>query len=109
MNIELRTVNAGMADILRGYVERRLRFALGRFGDRVSQVVVTLSRNGGTQSTCRITTHMQPFGRVAVKESGLDLLAAIDRAAGRVGRLFGRELARLREARTTRESVRLSA
>jgi hypothetical protein len=50
-----------------------------------------------------------PFGRVGVREIDRDLFVAIDRAAGRVGRLFGRELQRARELRVGRESIRLAA
>ena len=41
MQVELRTVNTDIAEVLRGYVERRLRFALGRFGELVEPVSVT--------------------------------------------------------------------
>jgi putative sigma-54 modulation protein len=109
MQVELRSVNTTMAEVLRGYVERRLRFALGRFGSRVDQVLVTVSRDDHNETTCRISTHIVPFGRVGVRETDPDLLVAIDRAAARVGRLFGRQLQRAREARAGRESIRLAA
>jgi regulator of nucleoside diphosphate kinase len=41
MQVELRTVNTDTAEVLRGYVERRLRFALGRFGELAEPVSVT--------------------------------------------------------------------
>jgi ribosomal subunit interface protein len=109
MQVEVRTVNTDTADVLRGYIERRLRFALGRYGERVGRVSVTISRNGNGEASCRISSHIIPFGRVGVRESDADLFLAIDRAAGRVGRLFGRQLQRAREVRTGRESVRLAA
>lgn len=108
MHIEFRIQNTDPAEVLRGYVERRLRFALGRFGDRVGRITVRISGNAN-ESECRITSELRPFGRVAVQESDPDLLAAIDRAAGRVGRLFGRELQRARDARTSHESIRIAA
>ena len=109
MQVELRTVNTDTAEVLRGYVERRLRFALGRFGELVEPVSVTVSRNARGEAICRISTHIVPFGRVGVRETDRDLFVAIDRAAGRVGRLFGRELQRAREVRIGRESIRLAA
>ena len=108
MQIGFRIQNADATEALRGYVERRLRFAMGRFGNRVGQVKVHLSRNGG-ENECRISAELQPFGRVAVRESHPDLFAAMDRAAGRIGRLFGRELQRLRDVRVNNESVRVAA
>lgn len=109
MNVGMHVNDADLAVALKSYVERRLRFALGRFGGRVGQVTVRLGADGPTQSTCRIDTAILPFGRVAVEESDPDLFAAIDRATGRIGRLFGRELQRVRDARVGRESVRTAA
>jgi len=90
------------ADLVEGfnsYVERRLRFALGRFGGRVGYVAVRIGADGKSASRCRISAEVLPFGRVAVEESDPDLFIAIDRATGRIGRLFGRELERARDAR----------
>lgn len=108
MHLVFRIQNTDPAEVLKGYIERRVRFALGRFGDRVGQVTVRISGNA-KENDCRITTELRPFGRVAVQETDPDLLTAVDRAAGRVGRLFGRELQRAREARTSHESIRVAA
>jgi hypothetical protein len=75
-----------LTQVFTAYIERRLRFGLGRFGTRVGQVTV----------------------RVAVEEIDPDLFLAIDRAAGRIGRLFGRELERGRDSRIGRDSVRIA-
>jgi ribosome-associated translation inhibitor RaiA len=93
----------------RTYIERRLQFALSRYGGRVGDVAVRVSSDGRALSRCRITVDVVPFGRVSVDEAGPDLFAAIDRAGGRLGRIFGRELGRLRDARFGRESVRTAA
>ena len=98
-----------LAEALKSYVERRLHFALARFGVRVGQVTVRIGTNGPAENRCCISTEVLPFGRVAVEESDSDLFAAIDRATGRIGRLFGRELDRGREARMGRQSVRTAA
>ena len=108
MQIGFRIQDIDAMEALKSYVERRLRFAMGRFGNRVGQVTVRLSRNGG-ENECRISAELQPFGRVAVGESDPDLFTAIDRAAGRLGRLFGRELHRMRDARMGHESIRMAA
>ncbi|HYG99049.1 MAG TPA: HPF/RaiA family ribosome-associated protein [Terriglobales bacterium] len=109
MQIDVRTHSLDLAEVLKSYLERRLRFALSRFGERVGQITVRLSRNARTEVECRISTELKPFGRVAVEEADTDLFAAIDRATGRIGRLFGRELQRTHDARVGRESVRLAA
>ncbi len=75
----------------------------------MGQVTVRIGGDGPGERQCRIRTEVLPFGRVAVEEKDPDLFAAIDRATGRIGRLFGRELERVRDARVGRESVRLAA
>lgn len=109
MQMDFRLQNVALVEAVQRYVERRLLFALGRFGDRVGQVAVRISPMAGSEHQCRISTELRPFGRVAVRETDSDLFAAIDRATGRIGRLFGRELQRVREARMGHESVRIAA
>ena len=98
MQVELRIRNTDLADVLRGYTDRRLRFAVSRFGDRVGHVVVTVSGLNGqglaAAVNCHIGAELKPFGQLAVQESDLNLYTAIDRAAGRLGRLFALRLGR---------------
>ncbi len=101
--------DADLVKAFKFYVDRRLRFALGRFGGRVGPITVRILGDGREKSRCRIDAEVLPFGRIAVDESDVDLFAAIDRATGRIGRLFGRKLERARDARVERESVRLVA
>lgn len=109
MHIAMHINEADLAEAFRSYVERRLRFALGRFGARVGPVMVRIGVAGRVKRSCRVSTEVLPFGRVAVEESDTDLFAAIDRATGGIGRLFGRELERSRDLRVARESVRSGA
>ncbi|MGH9590659.1 MAG: HPF/RaiA family ribosome-associated protein [Terracidiphilus sp.] len=109
MRVAIHNYRADFAEAFRTYVERRLRFALKRFGGRVGRVTVRISANSPTENSCRISTEILPFGRIAVEETDSDLFAAIDRATGRIGWLFGRKLERVREAGVGRESIRLAA
>ena len=109
MQIDFRVQNLALVEAVQRYVERRLLFGLGRFGDRVGEVSVRICPIAGGEHQCRISTELRPFGRVAVRETDSDLFAAIDRATGRIGRLFGRELQRVREVRMSHESVRIAA
>jgi ribosomal subunit interface protein len=95
MHFELRTLNTDMAEALRGYVERRLRFALRHFENRVGFVSVVIVRKNRTESSCRISAQVPPFGLVHIRESDSDLFTAINRATGAIGHLVGRELERL--------------
>jgi|SRR3954452_24006650 putative sigma-54 modulation protein len=108
VHINVRISDSNLVELFESYVERRLRFALGRFGGRVRDVTVRIARRSRAEYRCRISTHALPFGRVAVEETDLDLFAAVDRATGRIGRLFGRELERGRN-RMGRDSIRLAA
>lgn len=107
MRIAVHNYHADLADALRVYVERRLKFALDRFGGRVDEVTVRICGDGPEMNNCRISTEVSPLGRIAVEENDVDLFAAIDRATGRMGRLFGSELKRARSTRDGRESIRL--
>ena len=109
MHIATHISDADLGKAFKSYVDRRLRFALGRFGEHVGQITVRIGENGPSESRCRISIEVLPFGRVAAEDCDPDLFAAMDRATGRIGRLFGRELERARDARVGRESVRLAA
>ena len=101
MQVDLRIRNTDLTNVLRSYAERRLRFALSRFGDRAGHVVVTVSElksaDHGIATSCRISADIRPFGQVAARETDPDLYAAIDRAVGRIGRLFTSRLARAKD------------
>ncbi len=112
MQIEIRVNSNGLPDIFRPYAERRLRFALSRFGTRVGQILVRVAVNGRGENSCRITAEVTSFGRMAtlaIEESGQDLFGVIDRATGRIGHLCGREIERSRQSRLGRDSVRVAA
>jgi ribosome hibernation promoting factor len=108
VNVRIRDID--LAEALRIYIVRRLRFALSRFGARVGSVVVRISdvngERGGIDQCCHISAALPPSHSVIVEELDADLYAAIDRASERLGRAFGREVERQRHLRTRRESVR---
>lgn len=109
MRVELKVCNTDLADALRGYIEQRVSLVLGRFGEQVARARVKVSGlngpRGGTKKSCRISADLKRFGRVAVQETDLDLHAAIDRAASRVGRLLGHRFQKMQESRFGTEMV----
>jgi putative sigma-54 modulation protein len=109
MRISMHTGDIDVVGAIESYIQRRLHFALGRFGSRVGQVSVRIGAHGRSNVSCDIIAEVLPWRRVTVQESDADLFSAIDRATGRIGRLFGRELERARDIRTGRESVRVPA
>ncbi len=80
MHIAIHVSDADLTGAVNSYVERRLRFALSRFGARVGHVSVRMSADGPASSRCRIEAELLPFGHVAVEEIDSDLFAAIDQA-----------------------------
>ncbi|MEZ6130501.1 MAG: hypothetical protein R3C59_17585 [Planctomycetaceae bacterium] len=99
MKLELHTSRLAVSRTTQAYTERRLGFALGRFADVVEHVVVTLADvngpRGGIDKSCRIRVKL--IGRkapVIVDVLDLEIRAAIDMAAERVGRAVARQLDR---------------
>ena len=101
MKFSIRGRHIGLTEALLAHVERRLRFALSRFGQKIRQVAVQLTDlngpRGGVDKQCRVTATLSPSGRVMVEEIDAALHTAIDRAAERLERSVVRELERRRE------------
>ena len=81
-------------------VERRFRFALGRFAPRIGRVTITMADvngpRGGLDKRCRVVVGLVPRGHVIAEVSDRSYDAASCRAADRVGHAVGRELERRR-------------
>jgi hypothetical protein len=64
MKIQIRKRRVEVSDALRAYVERRLGFALGRFGDRLGPITVRFSdvngHRGGVDKRCQIHVDFMP-------------------------------------------------
>jgi putative sigma-54 modulation protein len=106
MRMTLRTVGVELSDRLRGYVERRLMFALGRFGRRVTTVSVWINDEngpkGGVDKKCTIAARLKGAGVVRVEEIGAELCPVVDCAAGRLDRAVSRRIERGQEVRVGR-------
>jgi hypothetical protein len=68
MHLAIRINDTDLAEALRSYVGRRLRFALGRFGNRVRQVTVRIGGEGRSEVADGSLPRL-PFGRVAVEKA----------------------------------------
>ena len=102
MKMEVRANQRRVGATLRHHIEKRLRFALGRFGRQIQAVKVQLSDlngpRGGVDQCCRVEVNLVSGGRLIVEDTQSYLYAAISRAAERVGRVVARHLARQRGA-----------
>ncbi len=106
MDLDIRGVNYELGDELEQYIERRLRFALGRFAGRIGRVTVRLSDvngpRGGVDKRCQMVVALVPRGVVMVEGSGDDAFALIAATAKRAGRAVRRERERRRSGQIVR-------
>jgi putative sigma-54 modulation protein len=113
MEIEIRIQGTDLAEAIRRYAGRRIRFALGRFASRVGRVTMRISDingvRGGVDQCCHITADIAAKGQVVVDQVDADLFTAIDRASERIGEALKREIQRTRDGRNRRECVRIPA
>jgi ribosome-associated translation inhibitor RaiA len=99
MRLELRAEGIPMTEGLRDFIERKVRLALGRCGQRVRRVRVRLTDvNGpkkGEDIRCNIQASVIPAGTLTIDEQRCDPFAAVARATARVGYRLARHLERL--------------
>jgi len=100
MQVDIRARQIEIDESLRAYIERRLRFALGRFGERIGMVTARFENangaRGGVDKQCRINVGLRPSGNVIVEDVDADLRTVVDRTSERVGRAVSRDLKRRR-------------
>ena len=104
MRLDIRTRNLDLTlderTQLLAHAERRLRFGLSRFADRLARVTARLEDvngpRGGVDKRVTVTVLLHPRGEVRVEETDAALEVAVDRAADRAGAAVARELARQR-------------
>ena len=98
MKIDIRRHHVELTEALRAHVERRLRFALGRFGARITAATVTIEDlngpRGGVDKQCRITVALASAGHLRVEVLDTEVTPAVDQAADRIGRTVAREFER---------------
>ena len=100
MPLQIVARNLELTSTQRDIVERRLAFALGRFGNRVGRVTVSLENLNGPKSgldqRCRIEVSLVPSGTVMAEATDAEIEPAVGRAAERVARCVKSELDRRR-------------
>jgi ribosome-associated translation inhibitor RaiA len=110
MRLEIRSRHIVITPELRAHCERRIHFALSRFGSSVVKVVARFSDvngpRGGRDKRCLLEISLRQGAPVLIDSTASDLPACLDWAADRAGQAIGRELERTRA--TARASRRLS-
>jgi ribosomal subunit interface protein len=98
VKIQIRERNVEISESLRAHVERRLGYALARFGQRIARVIVRFSDVPGDGEDKRCQIHVGLRSRSArVEDTDADPFTAVDRAAERLSRSIARVLERERE------------
>ena len=98
MNIDIQTQGFTLTPGLRDHVADSLHTRLGRFEHRLRQVTVRLADlngpRGGVAQQCRLLLRVDGARTIVVRDTEVDLYAAVDRAAERAGRTLVRQLKR---------------
>lgn len=108
MNIDIKTIGFDSTPELREHVAARLRFSVGRFEERVRQIVVRLSDlngpRGGNDKRCQLMVCVDGRPSIVVNETEQDLYVAVDRAADRAGHTLMRGIKRLQQMHERRSA-----
>lgn len=106
MEIEIQARSLELDATLRGFVVRRLYFALGRFCDRVRRVIVRLEDvngpRGGVDKRCQMVLRVNGLPDIVVADTESQVHAAVSRASERAARTLGRSMRRLRTSMAPR-------
>jgi ribosome-associated translation inhibitor RaiA len=110
MHTELKLRHVNAEQLLLGYIERRLEFALARFGDKLGCITVRIGASGRSKTDatlCRITADLHSFGSIVAEASDPDVYTAIDRCTARFARRCASRYTRQRSARAAKISIRV--
>ena len=98
MQIDIQARQFSLTRALNYYTERRIRFALTRFEERISRISIWLSDvngpKGGRDKHCRLHLVLAGKPDVIVEDTQVNLYAAINRAVDRASRTLVRKLDR---------------
>ena len=97
MKLQVHSKGIHVTKELHRFIEKRLRYALNRFGERARKVRVSLTDingpRGGEDIRCRVLAHVG--GRtLAIDETQSEPFAAVSHAAERIGRTVARRIDR---------------
>ena len=113
MMITIQSRGFELTEALEQHVRKRLGFSLARGTSQIRRVDVSLSDlngpRGGIDMRCLVKVRLYGLQPVVIEDVQSDMYSAIDRAAGRAGRMVLRRLAQHSDRRrlaSTRELQR---
>ena len=90
MLVDIRTKDGRLSRSLEEQLERRLHFALARFGGRIRRISAFLEDingpRGGEDQHCKIEVSLVPSGSIMAEATDVEVASAVGRAAERVAR-----------------------
>ncbi|MBN8628044.1 MAG: hypothetical protein J0M17_21400 [Planctomycetes bacterium] len=97
MSVNIFADRLQLTDEVRSYFERRLLFAVSRFGAKIQSIDAALidvngEAAGGFDKRCRIVVKVAGVGRLVVQDDDAEIHPLIDRTTERLGRLIGRRI-----------------
>ena len=108
MKFELHTQGLEVTEKLRAHVERRLRFAFTRFGDKVRRIHVRIADlngpKGGYDIECKVRAELGASGDLVIRDVDRDPFSAVARVTDRIGHAVSRRIDRLNARRRGRGS-----
>ncbi len=104
MRLTILTNRVLLDEHLRAYIQRRLRFALDRFGAQIRTVAIRLADlngpRGGIDKRCAVSVTLPACSYVHVTQLDRSLYAAVDLAVERAAEAVASRLARCRDWRS---------
>ncbi len=104
MRIDIRSRGFTLTEAFKFHVNRRLRFALDRFSERIGSVTVRVrevsAAHAGDDKDCIVEVNVIPLGRVVIGERCPDAYVAVDRATDRLGASVARVVKRAKRGRS---------
>lgn len=111
MRLTVKFRNIESSDEIHELVERRVRFALGRFGDHIQRTDVVLTDvngpRGGTDQHCTLTVILPSASPTVIEVTDIEIMAAVGRAAERAARHVRDNLKRRRDLQRHYGAARL--
>lgn len=103
MHVEIRVKHGRLPHGLEEQLDRRLHFALARFGGRIRRIRAFIEDingpRGGEDQHCRIEVSLVPSGLIMAEATDDGVVSAVGRAAERVARRIRDALDRKRTMR----------
>ena len=108
LNFDVRMHQVDLVNALRSYVQRSLRFKLGRHAGQIRAVKPRLTEQesitGSGAKLCFLAAKLMPAGKVIITETNTDIYTAVSRAIERLKTMLRRKLARRHRERQRRGS-----